>query len=60
MKKKITVKYVDKNEDKRAYLQLIQEPICRMSTISAIFKGQSIYVILSIINSLVLYHLIIF
>ena len=39
MKKKITVKYVDKNEDKRAYLQLIQEPICRMSTISAIFKG---------------------
>lgn len=39
MKKKITVKYVDTNEDKRAYLQLIQEPICRMSTISAIFKG---------------------
>lgn len=28
-----------KNEDKVGYLQLIQEPICRMSTISAIFKG---------------------
>lgn len=28
-----------KNEDKLGYLQLIQEPICRMSTISAIFKG---------------------
>lgn len=27
------------SEDKRAYLQLLQEPICRMSTISAIFKG---------------------
>ncbi len=26
-------------EDKRAYLQMLQEPICRMSTISAIFKG---------------------
>ena len=25
-------------EDKRAYLQMLQEPICRMSTISAIFK----------------------
>ena len=25
--------------DKLGYLQLIQEPICRMSTISAIFKG---------------------
>lgn len=28
-----------KVEDKLGYLQLIQEPICRMSTISAIFKG---------------------
>ena len=27
------------NNDKLVYLQLIQEPICRMSTISAIFKG---------------------
>lgn len=27
------------NGDKLGYLQLIQEPICRMSTISAIFKG---------------------
>lgn len=27
------------NEEKLGYLQLIQEPICRMSTISAIFKG---------------------
>lgn len=27
------------SEDKRAYLQILQEPICRMSTISAIFKG---------------------
>ena len=27
------------NEEKIAYLQMIQEPICRMSTISAIFKG---------------------
>ena len=27
------------SEDKRAYLQMLQEPICRMSTISAIFKG---------------------
>ncbi len=26
-------------EGKREYLQLLQEPICRMSTISAIFKG---------------------
>ena len=26
-------------EKKIAYLQMIQEPICRMSTISAIFKG---------------------
>ena len=26
-------------EGKREYLQMIQEPICRMSTISAIFKG---------------------
>lgn len=26
-------------DDKRAYLQMLQEPICRMSTISAIFKG---------------------
>lgn len=25
--------------NKTAYLQMIQEPICRMSTISAIFKG---------------------
>lgn len=25
--------------NKAAYLQMIQEPICRMSTISAIFKG---------------------
>ncbi len=29
----------DKSDGKIAYLQLIQEPICRMSTISAIFKG---------------------
>ncbi len=27
------------NNNKLGYLQLIQEPICRMSTISAIFKG---------------------
>ena len=27
------------SEDNRAYLQMVQEPICRMSTISAIFKG---------------------
>ena len=27
------------SEDQRAYLQMLQEPICRMSTISAIFKG---------------------
>lgn len=27
------------SEDKIAYLQMLQEPICRMSTISAIFKG---------------------
>lgn len=27
------------SEDKLGYLQLIQGPICRMSTISAIFKG---------------------
>lgn len=26
-------------EDKAAYLHMIQEPICRMSTISAVFKG---------------------
>lgn len=30
---------VDNNENKLGYLQLIQEPICRMSTISAISKG---------------------
>ena len=39
MSKKIIVRYSDKSEDKRAYLQMIQESICRMSTISAIFKG---------------------
>jgi hypothetical protein len=27
------------SEDKRVYLQMLQELICRMSTISAIFKG---------------------
>lgn len=27
------------SDEKIAYLQLLQEPICRMSTISAIFKG---------------------
>lgn len=27
------------NDNKATYLQIIQEPICRMSTISAIFKG---------------------
>lgn len=27
------------DNNKPAYLQMIQEPICRMSTISAIFKG---------------------
>ena len=26
-------------EGKKEYLQMLQEPICRMSTISAIFKG---------------------
>ena len=31
--------YMEKDEKKLGYLQLIQEPICRMSTISAIFKG---------------------
>lgn len=30
---------MEKDEKKLGYLQLIQEPICRMSTISAIFKG---------------------
>ena len=30
---------VSNDEMKISYLQLIQEPICRMSTISAIFKG---------------------
>lgn len=30
---------VNQSDDKLGYLQLIQEPICRMSTISAIFKG---------------------
>ncbi len=29
----------DPNEVKRAYLQLIQEPISRMSTASSVFKG---------------------
>lgn len=27
------------SEGKKEYLQMLQEPICRMSTISAIFKG---------------------
>ena len=27
------------SDGKKEYLQMIQEPICRMSTISAIFKG---------------------
>ncbi len=35
---KITEKNTE-NDAKLGYLQLIQEPICRMSTISAIFKG---------------------
>ena len=26
-------------DGKKEYLQMLQEPICRMSTISAIFKG---------------------
>lgn len=30
---------MEKDDKKLGYLQLIQEPICRMSTISAIFKG---------------------
>ena len=39
-------------DDKNAYLQMIQEPICRMSTISAIFKGfaASIVAGISMIN----------
>lgn len=37
---KINTKISNTNsKDKLGYLQLIQEPICRMSTISAIFKG---------------------
>lgn len=35
-------------EGKIEYLQLIQEPICRMSTISAIFKGFSATVVAGI------------
>lgn len=35
-----TVKQRD-NSEKVSYLQLIQEPICRMSTISSVFKGFS-------------------
>ena len=41
----------DKNEDidkMVAYLQIIQEPICRMSTISAIFKGFSATIVAGI------------
>lgn len=32
-------KHNNSSSEKLGYLQLIQEPICRMSTISAIFKG---------------------
>lgn len=34
--------------DKTAYLQMIQEPICRMSTISAIFKGFAATIVASV------------
>ena len=36
------------NSDKIAYLQLIQEPICRMSTMSSIFKGFSATIVAGI------------
>lgn len=36
------------SEDKRAYLQMLQEPICRMSTISAIFKGFAATIVVGI------------
>lgn len=40
--KSISIESVDQADDKIIeYLQLIQEPICRMSTTSAIFKGFS-------------------
>lgn len=35
-------------EGKSEYLQMIQEPICRMSTISAIFKGFAATIVASI------------
>ena len=35
-------------EDKRVYLQMLQEPICRMSTISAIFKGFAAAIVVGI------------
>jgi hypothetical protein len=34
--------------NKAAYLQMIQEPICRMSTISAIFKGFAATIVASV------------
>ncbi len=37
-----------KNENKVAYLQIIQEPICRLSTISAIFKGFAATIVASV------------
>lgn len=36
------------SEDKRVYLQMLQEPICRMSTISAIFKGFAATIVVGI------------
>ena len=36
------------SEDKRVYLQMLQEPICRMSTISAIFKGFAAAIVVGI------------
>ena len=35
-------------DGKKEYLQMLQEPICRMSTISAIFKGFAATIVASI------------
>ena len=45
----VKIKAVKKNNsEKIAYLQLIQEPICRMSTMSSIFKGFSATIVAGI------------
>lgn len=38
-KKEVIQEPIPMNGEKMTYLQMLQEPICRMSTISAIFKG---------------------